>query len=566
MNKKTFWVYFLVLLAGIQLLVYSCANISSPTGGPKDTIPPALVKINPTTGSTRFGDRIVRMEFNEAVQAKDLPNQLIITPSIEGKYKTNLSKNIVELEFEKAFEANTTYTLNFREGIADLNEGNPARDLQLAFSTGDYLDSLTISGQVKELLTNLPVKEALVSLYRAGDTLTTFNSRPYYLTKTTEEGYFKFNNLKAGNYRVYATVDENKNLMTEARNEKFGFLRDTVSLGSNIDSLNINIVSINIDKPAINSSRPNGLYYEINLNKAVKDFQLEPLQEINGTLYSHLVEGNKKVRIYNTLQVKDSLPVYFSASDSIEQQVQDTLYLRFEESKRIPEPFKLTLDPQSGAIQENFKATISFTKPVKEINTDSLFFQYDSLTQLPLTTKDFTWNKRRDVVTIQKTLDPKQAESRQVAKDTAETAETIQPAESRNSAAQGVRLYLGKAAFISVENDSSEAKTQQYSFADPKSFGTIEGQVETAEANFTVQLLQAKTFKVVKEVKDAKNFKFRTVPPGEYQIRVLIDKNGNGEWDPGNVNKRQDPEPVLFSDGTTVLKANWEVKDILIGE
>lgn len=563
MNKKTFWVYFLLLLAGIQLLVYSCANVSSPTGGPKDTIPPSLVKINPVSGSTRFGDRVVRMEFDEAVQAKDLPNQLIITPSIEGKYKTSLSKNVVELEFEKAFEANTTYTLNFREGIADLNEGNPARDLQLAFSTGDYLDSLTISGQVKEVLTNQAVKEALVSLYRAADTLTTFNSKPYYLTKTTEEGYFKFNNLKAGKYRVYATADENKNLMTEARNEKFGFLKDTILLEVNIDTLNINIVSINIDEPAINSSRPNGLYYEINLNKAVKDYQLEPLQEINSPLYSHLVDGNKKVRIYNTLQLTDSLPVYFVASDSIEQQVQDTLYLRFEESKRTPEPFKLTLDPQSGAIQENFKAKISFTKPVKEITIDSLFFQYDSLTQLPLTAQDFTWNKRRDVVTIKKTLDPKLAESRQAAKDT--TGAEL-PVESRNSNAQGVSLHFGKAAFISVETDSSEAKTQQYSFADPKSFGTLEGLVETEETSFTVQLLQANTFKVVKEVKDERNFKFRTVPPGEYQIRVLVDKNGNGEWDPGNVNKRQDPEPVLFSEGTTVLKANWEVKDILISE
>ncbi len=565
MNKKTFWVYFLLLLASIQIGIYSCANVSSPTGGPKDTIPPALLKINPTSGSVLYNDRIVRMEFDEAVQVKDLTNQLIITPSIKGKYKSKISKNTVELEFEEAFEENTTYTLNFREGIGDLNEGNPAKDLQLAFSTGEYLDSLSINGQVKELLTNKVVKEALVSLYRANDTLTTFNSRPYYLAKTNEEGYFEFNNLKAGKYTIYATNDLNKNLMTEAKNEPFGFLKDTVSITTNIDSLIINILSINTNKPTINSSRPNGLYYEINLNKALNDYQLEPLREINQPLYSNFVEGNKKVRIYNTLQLQDSLPVYFSASDSVNQQVQDTLYLRFEESKRSPAEFKYTLLPQGGTIQENFSATLTFTKPVKEVNTDSLYLAYDSLNQVQLSNSNFTWNKRRDELTIQKLLEPEKVLILPAAPADSATTSTAAPQPSATTP-QGVTLRLGKAAFISVENDSSQAKSQEYKFSDPKNFGTIQGQVLTNADSFIVQLLQPKSAKVVKELKNSKNFTFKAVPPGEYQIRVLIDENGNGKWDPGNVRKRMEPEPVLFSQGTTVLKANWEVKDIIISE
>jgi uncharacterized protein (DUF2141 family) len=564
MNKRTFWVYFLLLIVSIQIGVYSCANISSPTGGPKDTIPPALVKVNPTSGAIRFNDRIVRMEFSEPIQIKELTNQLIITPSILGKYKSQISKNTIELEFEEDFEENTTYTLNFREGIADLNEGNPAKDLKLAFSTGDYLDSLSITGQVKELLTNKVVKEILVSLYRAGDTLNTFNSRPYYLTKTNEEGYFEFNNLKAGKYTVYATKDVNKNLMTEAKNEQFGFLKDTVNITANIDSLNINILSININNPAINSSRPNGLYYEINLNKALNDYQLQPLSELNQPVYSHFVEGNKKVRIYNTLKLQDSLAFYFSAKDSINQQVQDTLYIRFEETKRSPAEFKFTMKPEGGVIQEDFTATLTFTKPIKEINTDSLFFRYDSLNQVPLNNSNFSWNKRRDELTIQKLLEPAKMINQQPA--SADTAAETRPAPTASAGAQGVTLYLGKTAFISVENDSSTAKTQEYKFADPKNFGTIQGQVATAADSFAVQLIQPKTAKVIKEVKHTKNFTFRTVPPGEYEIRVLIDSNGNGQWDPGNVNKREEPEPVLFSQGTTVLKANWEVKDIIISE
>ena len=579
MNKRTSWLSFLVLLLCVQAGINSCANVSSPTGGPKDTIPPALVKINPTAGTIHFNDRIVRMEFSEPIQVKELTNQLIITPSIEGKYKTKLSKNSLEIAFEEAFEDNTTYTFNFREAIQDLNEGNPAKELQLAFSTGAYLDSLTLNGQVKGVLTNEPVEDALVTLYRAKDTLNIFNSRPYYLAKTGKQGFFQFTHLKAGDYLLYASKDVNKNLMADPKNEPFGFLKDTLSITGNKDSLNINILSITINEPRINSSRPSGLYYEINLNKAVKDFQLQPLEEVEGKLYSNLVEGNKKVRVYNTLPIKDSLAVYFSASDSLNQQVQDTLYLRFEESKRPAEEFKYSIEPQGGAIQESYTATINFTKPVLEVNTDSLFFHYDSLSRLPLGAPDFTWNKTRDKLSIRKQLDPaKAAEAAKLAaeakakeaaqadtskQDTGLTALETEGAENQK---QGVTLHIGKGAFISVENDSSAAKSIQYTFANPKNFGSIQGTVATEANKFTVQLLQPKTFKVVEELLDKKNFTFQMIPPGEYQIRVLIDENENGQWDPGNVHKREEPEPVLFSKGTTVLKANWEVKDILISE
>ena len=562
MKRSTIYFILTILYVCIHFGLSSCANVGSPTGGPKDTIPPQIVTVNPGHGTLNFNETVLRMEFNEPVQLKDLNNQLIITPSIDGKYKTKLSKNSLELQFEQPFDTNTTYTLNFRDGVVDLNESNPAKNLIMAFSTGAYLDSLEMKGKVTEVLTGKPVPDAIVTLYRARDTLNTFNSRPYYLQKTNKEGFYHFRNLKVGNYIIYATNDLNKNLKTDPRNEAFGFLKDTIRLTESIDSLKVKILNINTSPIKINNSRPAGPYYEITLNKAITDYSLNPMESIDSQLFSNPIDNNKKIRIYNTFPIKDSLGVAFTASDSIGQQLQDTLYIRFEESRRAKEEFKLTLNPKSGsAIQESFTATINFNKPVKRINHDSLFFQYDSLTIVrPDTASGFTWNPRRDILTIQTKLSASQPLAK-VEPATENLTDNVLPAGPRT-----VTLYLGKTAFISVDKDSSALNNAKYTFADPKNFGTISGTVDIAEENFNLQLLQAGNYSVVQELKNQKDFTFRLVPPGDYLLRVLVDENGNGKWDPGNVNKMEEPEPVIILKDKITLKTNWELKDIRIGE
>lgn len=562
MNKRKIWILPFLLYIVFQITIYSCATVGTPTGGPKDTIPPQLVKITPGQGTLNFRDNIVRLEFNEPVQIKDLQNQLIITPGNAGKYTTKLNKTSIEFLFEQAFDSNTTYTFNFRKGILDLNESNPPEDLQLAFSTGNYLDSLSLNGKVTELLTGKPVADALVALYRAKDTLDNFNSRPYYLAKTTKEGIYQFKNVKEGQYLISSTNDLNSNLKTDPKNESFGFLKDTLHLTKNIDSLNINILSINTSEIRINNARPSGHYYEINLNKSATKYSLKPLEPITDTLYSNLTEKAQKVRVYNTFPIADSLAAFFTAQDSIGQIVQDTVYIKFEETKRPKEEFTYTITPSSGIITEDFSGTIKFSKPVKRIITDSLYFQYDTLTREYIdTTQNFEWNSTRDYLTIKKRLNPEEAKLRQ--EEILNAADTLNGAPKKANI-KGIELFLGKAAFISVESDSSKATKPSYTFANPQNMGSIQGTFAHHATSFTVQLVQASNFSVVREIKDKHNYVFKMVPPGEYKLRVLVDENGNGEWDPGNVYKRIEPEPVIIKEEPILVKANWELRDINI--
>src|SRR5690606_23234407 len=126
--------YILLTLLTGSLYLYSCANRTVPTGGPKDTIPPRLINAIPKDKSLNFrGDKIV-LVFDEFIKTKDLTNQLIVTPRLgEGAFTHKINKTTLTLDLNEKLDSNTTYTFYFQESVQDINESTPARDLVLAF-------------------------------------------------------------------------------------------------------------------------------------------------------------------------------------------------------------------------------------------------------------------------------------------------------------------------------------------------------------------------------------------------------------------------------------------------
>src|SRR5205085_2581106 len=155
--------------------------------------------------------------------------EIIITPSIGKKTQFKLKDSKVIIEPEFPLRENTTYTLNFREGIKDATEGNIAEDLRLSFSTGPDLDTIYISGTVRDALTEKLPENITVAIYQA-DTFNIFQHTPEYFTKSTKAATYKITNLKAGTYRIYAFDDKNKNLKVESQSESFGFLSEPIQL------------------------------------------------------------------------------------------------------------------------------------------------------------------------------------------------------------------------------------------------------------------------------------------------------------------------------------------------
>jgi hypothetical protein len=543
LNKIIFPTLFLFLTFSLYL---SCANEVRPTGGPRDTIPPLLTKSVPSTKSTNFSGNTLILEFNEFIKTDKLNTQLLITPRLDSEYKVKqISKRIqIEFEDENPFAPNTTYTFNFQNAIKDLTEGNPWLNSKIVFSTGDFLDSLFIEGHVFELLTHKPLKNAVVSIYYTQDTLNPITGKPQYFTVTDDKGYFLLENLISNSYRIYSFNDKNNNLTLDASNESYGFLPDSINLFQSLSSIVLNHISLNINELRLVSARPFRYYFDLSFNKSLTDYDLVPISN-DVIIISNLIDQQKKIRVYNTIPLLDSLHVSVISYDSLENTVYDSLYIKFAPSTLPSEKLTQTMFPANNKeTSTDFSGSITFNKPIKSINYDSIYFAYDSATFDPLTPENISFNKQKDVLYINKKLN---------------IHDSDKPSNYNFNAPTG--------SFMSIENDSSQRIQQNYKILNPINYGSIQGTIQTESQGFILQLLST-NFNVEMESKNLKKFNFRHVPPGNYYIRLLIDTNLNGHWDPGNILENRLPEPVVFYKNqqneleTISIKANWEITDI----
>lgn len=163
-------------IAGLLLtcfFVQQCAKQTAPTGGSKDEKPPNLIKSSPRHQEINVTRSTIELTFDERIQLNNPREQIIITPTVGKKFETTFNKNKVELDLKTALQENTTYNINFREAIQDLNEKNPA-NIKLAFSTGSYIDSLSINGKIADAITEKEAVNYIVALAPASDTFNIF--------------------------------------------------------------------------------------------------------------------------------------------------------------------------------------------------------------------------------------------------------------------------------------------------------------------------------------------------------------------------------------------------------
>lgn len=530
-----------ILIGIIPIVLWNCASQSQPTGGPKDKEPPKLVSSIPEDQSLNYREKIIELEFDEHIAAFKIKTELIITPRIDAEYDFKIRKDKLILEFEENFKDSTTYTFNFRKSVKDITEGNSA-DVLLSFSTGPFLDTGSIRGNINNLITNQPMNNTVIGLYDDEDTLDLFTGMPLYFTKSNKKGNFTFRNVKNGNYYLYAFNDKNTNLICQSNNEIYGFRNEPIRLDSTISGIKLFLFHLNLSDFKIQSSRQSGKYFEIKFNKYVTDYKVEPLDSTVNIIH-HLVDQNKTLKIYDTFNIQDSLALHITATDSLNTIVTDTIYVKYQETARNPDDFTfkirdLIYDKSTGILS----SVIDFSKPVKSITQDSIYIRVDSLNSIHAdTTALFSFNDFKTSLVFEK--------------------------EIPNTIIDSLKLknmVFAFGSFISIENDSSLNTVQKFTINTPESSGIIQISVETELESFTVELLSNK-FEVIKTKKNIKNFSFINVKPGEYKIRVFFDENNNGKWDAGNFYKKIQPEKVvIYTDpeentNKIAVRANWEL-------
>ena len=280
----------IVLLSFTLLFFANCAKRGTITGGKKDTIAPKITNSFPENFTTNFKGNEIKIHFDELIKVKDINKQLIISPPMKKQptiVPQGSASKFISIKIADTLQENTTYSFNFGQSITDNNEGNPYSQFKYVFSTGNYIDSLTVVGKIKDAYLQKPDNFVSIMLYDAKTFTdsTVYKETPLYVTNTLDSlKIFSLENLKEGKYHIIALKDKAGNNKFDPKSDKIAFFKDPIEI-------------------------PTATMYELELFAEKMPFRAEkPTQESNNKLFMAF-EGNSKNIKVTAKNGQDNIPI-----------------------------------------------------------------------------------------------------------------------------------------------------------------------------------------------------------------------------------------------------------------
>ena len=581
----------ILLIISVLLIIGGCANISSPTGGPKDTIPPELMEEVPKKGTLNFEGNKIRVYFDEFVKLKDLNKQFISSPPLNKPPKATLKGKSVEFRFDDTLLENTTYNLNFGNAIVDVNEGNAFVNYYFAFSTGDYIDSLQISGNLYNATDLNPVEDVLILLY---DNIIFYDSIPYfdlpsYIGKTDASGRFNISYMRGGNYKVFALKDLNKNRIFDQPNENIAFLdsliipeisveiqTDTIhndSLGT--DSIVTNI--INVFSP---DSIVMYMFEEENSKQYLKSFTRDKKEQfvfvfndkldadfsisgigadLSTCLYSESSVTGDTLNVWITDSLVfniDTLKLNFNylATDTLGElsELNDTLKMVYKQAFKRKKAKKKK--PKDNEVIKLPQISIDFNSSSgKKLGLNNRFFLTSAypINNFDKSKLSLFIKKKEEFVSLDYKLVQDSVIKRKYFVDFEIKEETV------------YKLVIDTNAFANNYGLFNDTIINEFSSQSLAFYGRILLNISNVKQNVIVQLLST-TDAVVSEVYVSEDSEvvLEYLPANTYKLKLIYDDNGNKKWDTGKYLDQLQPERVKFYKEDIIVKSNWDIEAI----
>lgn len=574
----------LIGLSFFYLVFYtSCANIGSPTGGPKDSIPPVVVRTIPELRSTNFKGSDIRFTFNEYIIPDEIGEKLIISPPMKKKPVIKMKGKTLIIEFAENLRKESTYSFDFKDAVADNNEKNPIEDLRFSFSTGATFDSLRVAGYVKNALNQEPVEKALVMLHRQKDYTVFIDSIPDYIGTTNKEGFFMIDNVAPGEYRLYALTDADNSRTYNSNSELIAFADSLIVPSAHfhaetdtvVNGLDTMVVTGHVDyQPGpqflmmfeeekfdqyLDSYKRNqankcDFYFSESLSDSFRVNLLQPTPPKDWSfLETNLKRDSITVWLTDTiLSNQDSLKfeLRYQVLDSLQQLVTklDTIQMIYsapkaQKTKRkkndVPEVPTITLSNNINSSAHDIyqRIRIEAPEPLASFDTSMvrLFSIVDTVkTRLPIVVEKDTNSIRKYYVDYP--WEPNSNYEFQV-----------DSAAARN-------IY----GFPNNKIDQ-KFKTQKEDFYG-KIILTVSGLNDPAIVQLLANNKEEKVLQKIQVLEDGK-IEFPFLKPEKYILRLIIDSNKNGKWDTGFLADHLQPEKVVYYPKVIKIRSNFEYKE-----
>ena len=571
-------------LSLFYLIFYtSCANIGSPSGGPKDSIPPVVVKTIPGLRGTNFNGSDVRFTFDEYIVPDEISEKLVISPPMKKKAMVKMKGKTLIIEFQEDLRKETTYSMDFKDAVADNNEKNPIKDFRFSFSTGASFDSLRVAGYVKKALNQEPVEKALVLLYRKHDYTAFIDSVPDYIGTTNKEGLFMIDNVAKGEYRLYALTDTDNSLTYNSNSEMIAFADSLVVPSANyvarldtvVKGLDTMVVTGHVDYlpgprylmlfeeekfdqylDASQRSQANkcDFYFaeslsdsfQINLLKPVTDKEWKFIESnlkrdsITVWLTDTLISNSDTLKFQLKYEVLDSLNQMVSKLDTVEMIYAAPKIARPKRKKgEVPAIPSITLGNNINASAHDLYQRIQIEAPE------------------PLTLFDTTEVRLFQLEDTVKTLIPIV-----VQKDTNSIRKYY--IEHHWDPGTNYVFEIDSGAARNIYGYPSNKIEQKFKTQKEDYYGKIYLNITGLNGPAIVQLLandkDEKILQKIQILEDGK-IEFPFLKPEKYIIRIILDSNKNGKWDTGFLAGNLQPEKVVYFPKIIKVRSNFEYKE-----
>jgi hypothetical protein len=596
----------------LTLAVLGCAKVGSIYGGPKDVTPPKVIKTRPQENATLFiPQKKIVITFDEYIQLKDIFQEMIISPPIEGNILTQVSGKSLVIEFLKEAIFDTiTYTLSFGNAILDNNEGNVLENYEYVFSLKDYLDTMNVAGRILNSFNHKPDEERMyVMLYSNMTDSAPLLEKPQYICKADKKGNFSMNNLEAGIYKVFALKDVNSNLIYDLPDEQIAFgdsliiltperfqddiiIEDSLLLSrlSGADSAVTDTAAIVDSIKSVQRAytfqtemlfftqevknqyltnnlreRPDQLSFSffqtladsvsikpLNYRPFSNDWYLLDQNKTNDSLIYWLTDTAMIAK--DSLQIDIAYPVYDSSANLY--YTHDTLLMLAQKEK------SLSLRGSRDKERSNRRNKTAEIKDIKKItfkNNISNPGAFDLNKKIIITTPTPAFSLIPGRIKLFRLQDTVQIPVKfQVTHDSTSYYRFI--IDYKPEELTSYRLLIPDSTITDIYGITHDTvkigfKTQSEDF-----YGTLNLRLSQVKSPVVLQFMDENEVVLMeRNISADQVVRLEYLYPKQYRLKVIIDENGNGKWDTGNYLKKIQPEKVIYYPQPIDIRSNWEM-------
>lgn len=585
-NSKSLYYIFIIIAAAVM---YSCANIGNPSGGPIDKTPPIFMRSNPTPNAVNVKDRKIEIFFDEIVTLKDPSTKIIVSPAQTEMPRMSALGRKVTVELVDSLLPNTTYTIDFSNSIQDNNEGNPIDNFAFAFSTGSVIDSMRVSGYVLDSRTLEPMQSVVVGLQSNLADSAFHKEKLQRVALTNDRGQFTIRNVSPGSYHIFALKDLDRDYKFGNPTEDIAFLDSIIvpSIGSR-EAADTVYNDLNEIDTIMRATRPAYFPNDILLSMFNEDRKSQYLANnlrvdstrisltfaaASDTLPSLSIVGRNDVPDqWYTLersQTNDTLtywirPPHLVSADTL---IVATTYLRTDTASNLSwgtDTLKFTFQRQKAK------------KKKKNEETDSLeqirFMELHPLANgtqevyAPLLLQTGTPIERysREAFHLQRKLQndtifyPAEIKSIALRDSTLSRRDLMLKVDWEPGAAY--TLAVDSLAITDIYGLQTKPLKVDFNVRKMEEYGNIVFNIPAVRDSAIVELLDGTEKIVLRAPVKSHRAELLNLLPGKYYARLFIDRNGNGKYDTGNYDMHLQPEETVYYPGAINLKKNWDVE------